>query len=121
LATTIFAISAGLDKERFWIAHVVTAATFFIGGFFLARLCNREAGEAYRIEYRRLGGVTDTDLLSATAPVGNRIERTGWWRRRFGYRYGVWDVAIPTVMAIGFAAMLLTVMWGFATGRLPAR
>jgi hypothetical protein len=60
-------------------------------------------------------------ISTAMAPLTGRVERTSWWRTRFGYRYGFWEVAIPTMMGLCFAAMVLTVIWGFATGRLPAR
>jgi hypothetical protein len=59
-------------------------------------------------------------IADATAPLTKRIERTKWWYSRFGFRRGFWEVAFPTMLGLGFAAMVLTVVWGFATGRLPA-
>jgi hypothetical protein len=122
-ATIIFTAAAGLDVARFWIAQLITIALFFLGGFLLSFACNREASRAYWAEYYRLRGETGAAMDAYFARVGarraNRIEQTEWWRRRFGYRYGFWEVAIPTIIALGFAAMVLTVIWGFATGRLP--
>ena len=56
----------------------------------------------------------------ATAPITSRIEQTKWWHKKFGYRHSFWEVAIPAMLLLCFAAAVLTVVWGFATGRLPA-
>jgi hypothetical protein len=57
----------------------------------------------------------------ATAPLTGRIEQSKWWLARFGYRHSFWGIAIPTMLGLCFAALVLLVMWGYATGRLPAR
>jgi len=67
-----------------------------------------------------LGGIV-WSVRTVTRPAVLRIERTKWWVDHFGYRHFFWDVAIPSLMAAAFIAMVATVIYGYAVGILPAR